>query len=136
MPDFAALILADMPIIFYGSPVFVRCGVGRGSILKHPTVIVQEDLMRLLRRARVKLIVLMLAGGTLFQLVQNCAIFATQEFQQALNYTWFLTCETATLFSGDGILVDCEGSTSSTTTGTSTTSSTLGGLSSLLSGLI
>lgn len=90
--------------------------------------------MRLLRRAWAKLLVLAMAGGTLFQVANNCVIFKEQQILRATNWTWFLTCETGTLFSGNGLLVDCEGSstggTSSTTTSgsTSTTGSSLSDL--------
>ncbi len=84
--------------------------------------------MRLRRSSRAKLCVLVLTGGTLFVVLQNCAIFAYQTYNYALNWTWFLTCQKDTLFSGAGLLLDCEGASSSTS-GTSTS-----GLSSLLGG--
>jgi len=83
--------------------------------------------MRSRRQVRVKFLALALAGGVLFSFLGNCAILGGQEVQTSLNYTWFLTCETDTLFTGSGILVDCIGFTpNSTTTTTTTTTGTTG----------
>ncbi len=75
------------------------------------------------RWLRVKFLIIALSGGMLFQLASNCAVFWGQQFQTALNYTWFLTCDTDTLLSGDGILIDCENQDSSGTTSSGGTSS-------------
>jgi hypothetical protein len=74
------------------------------------------------RCVRVKLLALIFAGGMVFQVIQNCTIFAGQEFQTALNYTWFLTCDTDTLFSGADLLIDCDNQSSSTTSSSSSSS--------------
>ncbi len=60
------------------------------------------------RLVRAKFLALALAGGVLFTLAQSCTIYGGQLFQEALNYTWFLTCETDPLFSGNGLLIDCQ----------------------------
>jgi hypothetical protein len=87
--------------------------------------------MGLCRSVRFKFLVLVLSGGMLLQSVGNCGILATETFLQAVNWTWFLTCDTATLFSGNSILIDC--GTSTTTTGTTTTgTTTTSGLAGLL----
>lgn len=69
------------------------------------------------RNIQAKFLIIALSGGLLFQLASNCGVFWGQQFQTALNYTWFLTCDTDTLLSGDGILIDC--SNQDTTSGSS-----------------
>ena len=83
--------------------------------------------MQTRRLIRVKFLALALAGGMMFTLIQNCSIFAGQHFQESLNYTWFLTCRTDTLFSGNSFLIDC-GDVDTTSTSDSTSTSSLSGL--------
>jgi hypothetical protein len=88
--------------------------------------------MGLWRGVRVKFLILVLSGGMLLQAPGNCAIIATEMFLRSVNWTWFLTCDTATLFTGSGILIDC-GTSTTTTTGTTTTgTTTTSGLAGLL----
>lgn len=82
-------------------------------------------------RVRVKFLAVIFVGCMFSQLLSNCTSFWNQEALIALNSTWFLTCDTDTLFSGNGILIDCQNvdtSSSSSTSDSSSTSSGLGGL--------
>ena len=97
--------------------------------------------MRLRRQARMKFLAHALSGGVVFQVAQNCTIFNGQLAATAINWTWFLTCNTDTLFSGYGLLLDCDtvdaNPTSSTDTSSTDTSSSTSGLDlSGLSGLL
>ncbi len=84
------------------------------------------------RSTRWKLLALVLAGGLTFSVAQNCTIFGGELIQTSLNYTWFLTCDTDTLFTGNGLLLDCANVDSSDTTTGTTTNGTGGGLTDLL----
>jgi hypothetical protein len=90
------------------------------------------------RRILAKFLVLMMSGAVLFQFPQNCMIMKTQDFLIAVNWTWFLTCSTDTLFSGANLLIDCGTSTTSTTGTSSSSSSSTSALSGLsgLAGLL
>ncbi len=91
--------------------------------------------MRLRRQARMKFLALAVSGGVLFQVAQNCTVFGSQLGLQVVNWTWFLTCNTDTLFSGYGLLIDCDTVDANPTSTTDTTdgdsSLDLGGLTDL-----
>ncbi|MBN1345551.1 MAG: hypothetical protein JXQ73_22855 [Phycisphaerae bacterium] len=84
--------------------------------------------MSVRRRFRLKLLAMLFAGGMVMMIAQNCAIFAGQQFQTALNYTWFLTCDTDTLFSGKDLLLDCANVSSDSTSSSSSSTSSLADL--------
>lgn len=75
--------------------------------------------MRTRQRIWFKIFALILAGGTLCNVGLNCAWWGNQFAVESVNWTWFLTCDTDTLFSGNGILLDCGDSTTTTSTSTS-----------------